>query len=175
MRTSFIFSIVLLSSILQSCWPTSIAFNDSGSMDPCLRKFQMDPLEISAPNAPVNYNINLTEAVKNGIQNNTKLMLASGDSPAQVVITGKITGYSVSAAAIAQGDQSAKNRLTVSAQMNILLTCPEKELEQEMKVNSTRFVDFDASKDISTVEPELLEQINQQIIQDVINQLYSNW
>ena len=174
-RAKLILPFVLVALMAVSCWPTSVAFNDSGSMNACLKRFQMDPLEISAPNAPLNYNINLTEAVKNGIQNNTKLLLTSGNTPAQVIISGKITGYSVSAAAIQQGDQSAKNRLTVSAQMNILLTCPSNDYEQEMKMTSTRFVDYDANKDLSSVESELLEQINQQIVQDVINQLYSNW
>lgn len=44
-----------------------------------------------------------------------------------------------------------------------------------MKVVSTRFSDFDANQDISSVESELLRDINSQIVQDVINQLLSNW
>ncbi len=168
-------SFVLIAGTLLSCWPTSVAFNDSASMNPCLKVFQMDPLEISAPNAPLNYNINLTEAIKNGVQNNTKLMLTSGSKKAQVTITGRIINFAVSAAAIQPGDAAARNRLTVSAQMTILFDCPDANYEQEMKVNSTRFADYDATSDLSTVETTLLDEINQQIVQDVINQLLSNW
>ena len=175
MKIRALISFAIIAWTFVSCWPASVAFTDSGSLNACLKVFQMDPLEISAPNAPLNYNINLTEAVKNGIQNNTKLMLGSKDKTAQVIITGKIVGYAISSAAIQQGDAAARNRLTISAQMTIMMTCANDEYEKEMKVNSTRFADFDASKDISSEESSLLEQINQQIVQDVINQLLSDW
>ncbi len=170
-----IFLTIPLLFILSSCWPTSVAFTDSGSLHTCLKNFQMDPLEVSAPNAPINYNINLTEAVKNGIQNNTKLMLATGSKVPQVTITGKITSYSVMPIAIQDGDNSAKNRLSISAQMTINFNCPAENYDLEMKVNSNRFADFDASKDLSSEESRLLDEINAQIVQDVINQLLSNW
>jgi len=51
----------------------------------------MDVLEVAAPNAPINYPVELTEAVKSGIQNNTKLMLSSVNKQPQVFISGKIT------------------------------------------------------------------------------------
>ena len=42
-------------------------------------------------------------------------------------------------------------------------------------MTSTRFADYDASQQLSDVESQLLELINQQIVQDVINKLRSNW
>lgn len=175
MRILFIISIVL-SAGLSSCWPTSLSFNDTGSLNACLTHFQMDLLENSAPNAPINYPIELTEAVKTGIQNNTRLLLSSEKNAPQVIITGKITNYSVMPIALQEGDNAAKNRLTVSATMEIYFDCsPKEEYAQEMKVVSTRFADFDANQDISSVESQLLTEINAQIVQDVINQILSNW
>lgn len=174
MKTLLLISL-FLATILTSCWPTSVSFNDTGSLNACLTHFEMDPLEAIAPNAPINYPIELTEAIKSGIQNNTKLLLSSEKNKPQITITGKVTNYSVSPIAMQEGDNASKNRLTVSAVMQIVFECPNDEYSNEMKVVSTRFADFDANQDISSVESQLLSEINAQIVQDVINQLLSNW
>lgn len=166
---------LLLLAGLTACWPTSVSFNDTGSLPACLKHFQMDPLENSASNAPINYPIELTEAVKSGIQNNTRLLLAGENNKPQVTISGKILNYVVSPIALQEGDNASKNRLTVSATMDIYFDCPSDNYSHEMKVMSTRFVDFDADQDISSLESQLLTEINAQIVQDVINQLLSNW
>lgn len=171
----FLVAISLLLCTLSSCWPTSVSFNDTGSLNPCLKHFQMDPLEISAANAPVNYNIDLTEAVKTGIQNNTRLLLAGNANKPQVIISGKVTNYVITPIALQQGDVASKNRLTISAQMDIVFECQNEDYAHEMKVNSTRFADYESSQDISSVEAQLISEINAQIVQDVINQILSNW
>lgn len=175
MRNLLIISLLIVTG-LTSCWPSKISFFDTGSLDECLTHFQMDQLEIAAPNAPINYPIELTEAVKAGIQNRTKLLIASEKNAPQVTIVGKITNYVVSPVALQEGDNAAQNRLTVSATMDIYFDCsPKKDYVLEMKVVSTRFANFDANLDISSVESQLLQEINDQIVQDVINQLLSNW
>ena len=42
-------------------------------------------------------------------------------------------------------------------------------------MTSTRFADFDATSDFTSAESELIDEINKQIVQDVINKLFSNW
>jgi hypothetical protein len=44
-----------------------------------------------------------------------------------------------------------------------------------MTLTSTRFADYDSNLDLTTVESQLLEEINKQIVQDVINKILSNW
>ena len=44
-----------------------------------------------------------------------------------------------------------------------------------MKLTSTRFVDYDSNTDLTSIESQLLEEIDQQIVQDIINKLLSNW
>lgn len=135
----------------------------------------MNIMDMNAPNAPAMYPTDLTEAVKNGIQNNTRLLLVGVDQEAQVSIEGKINAYTITPVALQQGDVSAKNRLTISASFTILQSCPDQNLDEEMKVTSTRFADFDSNQDISSIEADLLQEINEQIVQDVINKLLSNW
>lgn len=162
--------------LLSSCWPTSVSFNDTGSLHACLKHFQMDVLENSAANAPINYSVDLTEAIKSGVQNNTRLLLAGNNTKPQVSITGKITSYIISPIAIQEGDNAGQNRLTVSASFEIFFDCPNDNYSHEMKTVSTRFADFNPnSQDFASVESQLLEEINAQIVQDVINQILSNW
>ncbi len=165
-------SLILLLAVLSSCWPSSVSFKDKGSMPEEWKTFSVKTLEILAPNAPLSYGANLTEQLKDGIQNNTRLLLNTNFGKGEVNIDGKITNYSVTPIAIQGNDNATQNRLTISVQFSIEITKPKEEL---ISVTSTRFSDFNADKNLASVEAQLLEEINTQIIQDVINKLMSNW
>lgn len=164
--------IAVLLMALTSCWPSKIGFRDTGGMPEEWEFFHLQTLQNNAATCPLSYTALLSEALKDGIQNNTRLGLATKNTDAQVQLSGEITGYSVNPIAIQNGDNAAKNRLTVSVQFTILTTLPKNE---EQKLSITRFADFDASTNFSAVESQLLATINEQIIQDVINKLQSNW
>ena len=158
--------------ILTACWPSSVSFKDKGSMPEEWRTFSVKTLEVLAPNAPLNYGPTLTEQLKDGIQNNTRLLLNTNFGKGEVNIEGKITNYSVTPIAIQGNDNASQNRLTISVQFSIEISKPKEEL---ISVTSTRFSDFNADKNLASVEADLLSEINTQIIQDVINKLMSNW
>ena len=164
--------------ILTACWPTSVSFKDKGSMDERWKKFSVLTMENEAPNATLSYPALLTEDLKDGIQNNTRLKLESNKDSSQIVIEGTVVGYNVTPAASQQGAVTAKSRLTVSVKFFILINVPPKEgdlTENDMNMTVSRFADFPADQDLSSVESNLLEEINKQIVQDVINKLMSNW
>lgn len=172
------FLFLAVSLVLTSCWPSSVSFKDTGSMPISWQKFSVTTLENQAPNATLSYPATLTEDLKTGIQNNTRLKLESNKDSAQVQIEGSVIGYNVSPAAIQQGENAAKSRLTISVKFSIFINVPPKEgeiLEDEMMLTATRFADFPANQDLSSVETNLIEEINKQIVQDVINKLMSNW
>jgi hypothetical protein len=136
------------------------------------KTFSVRTLENNAPNTPISYAPQLSEQLKDGIQNNTRLLLNPETGKGEVYVEGKINTYSVTPVAIQEGDNSAQNRLTISVQFTIFVSAPK---EEKMNITSTRFVDFDSNTDLATVERTLLEEINTQIVQDVINKLLSNW
>jgi outer membrane lipopolysaccharide assembly protein LptE/RlpB len=158
--------------ILTACWPSSVSFKDKGSMPEEWKTFSVKTLEVLAPNAPLNYGPTLTEQLKDGIQNNTRLLLNTNFGKGEVNIEGKITNYSVTPIAIQGNDNASQNRLTISVQFSIEISKPKEEL---ISVTSTRFSDFNADKNLASVEADLLSEINTQIVQDVINKLMSNW
>ena len=166
----YIFFILLLMG-LSSCWPKSVSFKD-GSMPEEWKTFYVKTITNNSSNTPLNYPVDLSESIKDGIQNNTRLQINSDQDAAEVYIEGVINNYSVTPIALQEGDAAAKNRLTVSVQFNFFISKPE---EKEMQTVSTRYVDYDANTDLGTVENELLAEINEQIVQDVINKLLANW
>ena len=165
---SIFFSLLLLSS----CWPTSVSFRD-GSVPDEWKRFMIETLESDAANAPLSYAPQLTEELKDAIQNRVglKLVGAESDDP-QIIITGKVQNYDVAPVAVQGDDVAAKNRLTVTAFFEIFITQPD---EDVMEVRANRFVDFDSNVDVGTVQNQLFDEINEQIIQDVLNKLLSNW
>ena len=166
------FVMLLTIMLLCACWPSRIGFRDTGGMPEEWKFFQLQTLQNNAATCPISYAATLSEAVKDGIQNNTRLGLATKLSDAQVQLSGEITSYTVNPIAIQNGDNAAKNRLTVTIQFKLITTAPK---EEESKFTVTRFADFDASTNFSSVETQLLSTINEQVIQDVINKLMSNW
>jgi hypothetical protein len=160
---------VLLS--LAACWPTKMGFRDD-SMPETWRTFFVEPLEMTSATAPSNYNAILTDDLRTGIQNNTRLKLAPDADSVQVLITGMVTGYNTSPLAIQEGDNAAQTRLTVTTTFTIVT--PTRGLEK-IQMTSSRFADFSSSLNLQDVESQLIPSINQQIVQDVINKLLSNW
>jgi outer membrane lipopolysaccharide assembly protein LptE/RlpB len=164
-------SVIAVFFLLTSCWPTSVSFFDI-SMPEDWKDFYITPLEMNVATAPTNYNSTLTESLRTGVQNNTRLKMLTDVTEADVQISGVVTSYNTTPQAITEGDNAQKNRLTVSVSFTIIT--PTKGLEK-MQMTSTRFADYDASQQLSDVEAQLLEIINQQVVQDLINKLRSNW
>ena len=157
--------------ILSSCWPTRVGFKDVNFPEEWIA-FHVITLDNKSPNTPLSYSAALSEAIKDGIQNNTSLNLSPTADKAQLEIEGSIDSYTITPVAILEGDQASQNRLTVSVTLKIFIKEPE---EDEMIVRSSRFIDYDSNTDLGIVESTLLDDVNTQIVQDVINQLFSNW
>jgi len=168
-RTSLL---IILSFAVAGCWPTRMGFRDTGGMPEEWERFYLQTLQISSPTCPLSYAAGLSETIKDGLQNNTKLSLTPSLNDAQVQISGEITNYSVNPIALQNGDNAAKNRLTVSIAFDLNFTAPKKETA---RLVVTRFADFDAGANFASVENQLLSQVNEQVVQDVINKLMSNW
>jgi len=167
-----IVAVLLLFSLLSSCWLTSVSFKDKGSMPESWKTFSIKTLEINAANCPLSYSAALTEKLKDGIQNNTRLALNTRLGKGEVNIEGLISSYNVMPLAIQGNDNASQNRLTISVQFSIFVSEPKEDI---INLTATRFADFSASTNLSTVESQLVEEISEQIVQDVINKLLSNW
>tara|TARA_B100000508_G_scaffold141093_1_gene146556 strand:- start:64771 stop:65277 length:507 start_codon:yes stop_codon:yes gene_type:complete len=166
------FLILIPLFLLAGCWPTSVSFRD-GSVPPEWKRFAVQTLESKAANAPISYAPDLTEEIKDAIQNRVglKLVPSEAEDP-QVNVTGVVENYNVTPLSLQDNTAEVKNRLTIRASFEIFISEPEEEV---MKLNVSRFADFDASQDVGSIQAQLLSEINDQIVQDVLNKLLSNW
>ena len=171
MRLYKVTLIFIVAVSFSSCWPSSIGFRDSGSMPEEWKSFTVEMIENNAPNCPLSYGPILTEILKDGIQNNTRLILNT-EGEGELVLTGRIADYNVAPIAIQANDNATQNRLSIRVQFELIINSPE---NQNVKFSSTRFADFDSNVNLASVEGQLIDDINAQISQDVINKLLSNW
>jgi hypothetical protein len=165
------FCILTLSISLVSCWPKSISFVDK-NMPEEWKTFSVKTFENNAANTPLSYAANFSEKVKDAVQSNTRLLLNPTTGQGEVLIEGVISNYSVAPIAIQPGDNSEKNRLSISISYTVYISKPK---EDEIKFTATRFIDYDSNTDLASVESVLLDEVNTQLIQDLINKLMSNW
>lgn len=158
--------------MLHACFPTSIGFKDA-SMDPDLKFFSVENFEQIAANVPMNYPVQFTEFLKDGIVQNTKLKLVpTEDESRHLVFIGEINRFDLMPVSIQTDNQAAQTRLTVGMKVSIEnLLKPDKSME----FNVTRFVDFNSDSDYNTLENQLLENLNEQLLQDILNKLQSDW
>src|SRR5690554_689496 len=90
-----IFLLTILAFLFTSCWPTSLSFRD-GSVPPEWKRFMVTTLENKAANAPISYSSQLSEKIKDGIQNRVGLSLVSNESDdPQITINGSIDSYNI--------------------------------------------------------------------------------
>lgn len=167
-----IFLLAITALLFTSCWPTSLSFRD-GSVPPEWKRFTVATLENKAANSPISYASELSELIKDGIQNRVGLTLVSDESEdPQIVVTGSVDSYSVTPLSLQENAANVKNRLTIRASFQIFISSPK---EDVMELSTSRFADFDASQDVGSIQQQLLAEINDQIVQDVLNKLLSNW
>lgn len=101
-------------------------------------------------------------------QSSLTLISSGGD----LHFEGSIIGYSISAKAATANETTAQNRLTIS--VNVIFTNeldPEKNFEQVF----SRYRDFPADQDFSSVESALVEEINREICENIFNRALVNW
>jgi uncharacterized Zn-finger protein len=118
-----------------------------------------------------------TENLRDYYQQNTQLTLESSSGDLQ--LSGSITGYNfspvapVSSGSPTEADVAGLQRLTIRVQVNYVnLIEPETSFEKSFSFYDDYNPD---TQELSAVEDELIETINEQIIYDIFNATVANW
>ena len=123
-----------------------------------------------APLANANLSQTFTEDLKDRFISQTNLDLATTNGDLQ--FEGSITGYKVTSVAIQGNETAALNRLSITVKVKFTNT---KDETQNFETNFTRFEDYESSKNLASIEDELIKDINDQLTQDIFNKAVSNW
>ena len=163
--------IIFISIILTRCALPQFSFKSGGS----------ETKEINAKTVQVDYFDNkstiggsflgasFTESLRDIMQSQTKLNLVGENGDLQ--ISGVIKNYIVTPVNIQAGSESAaQNRLKMTINVNTYYN-----QNDSIGLNNSAFsafVDYDATSDFSSIEEELVENLNYQITQDVFDKIF---
>ena len=124
----------------------------------------------NANNAPPTLAIETSEALKEKIRQESRLIL--NDTDPDVEFQGTIVDFRVTAEAPQPGESSAINRLTIVTAVEYI---SHKNEEDGFKRNFSFFFDFPATTDLSTVQTQAVDEILAQITEDIFNAAFTNW
>lgn len=127
--------------------------------------FFLNNTSLGAPSLSQRFTEKLRDVVSQ--QTNLTLIKQNGD----LQFEGYIAEYNVSPIAIS-ADVASQNRMTIT--VNVKYT-NKFESSKNFEQNFTRFQDVSSDKNISSIEPELVQEIYRQLTEDIFNRAFNNW
>ena len=152
-------------------WSCKVSYSFTGaSISPEVKTVSIDFFPSYAPLAPPTASQLFTEALKNVFLSQTNLALVA--SGGDLEFEGSITDYSTAPVAI-QGDETAAlTRVSMTVNVKFINNLDE---QQNFETSFSRFEDIETSQDLTAVEEQLLQSINDQLTQDIFNKAVTNW
>ncbi|MCS7073292.1 MAG: LPS assembly lipoprotein LptE [Bacteroidia bacterium] len=148
----------------QSCYTFTGA-----SVSPDTKTVSVETFQNVSTNVIPTLSQRFSEALRDKIISQSTLTLKPTDGHIQ--FSGQITKYSIEPIAI-QGSSAGQNRLTISVTVIFRDTQhPEKNWEQTF----SQFADFSTSVNFSSVENQLIDEINEKLTTDIFNKSFANW
>ncbi|MCX7986994.1 MAG: LPS assembly lipoprotein LptE [Bacteroidales bacterium] len=163
------YGLILLLLVLSSCF--TVHYSTTGaSISPDVKTCTVRYFQNRAPNASPYLAQQLTDKLREKIQNSTRLtMLTDGGD---VYFEGEIVGYDVTPQAVQGNDKAAQNRLTVTVRVRYVNNVEPK---YNFDANFSRYQDFPATQMLNQVEQQLIKTIFEEITEDIFNKAFANW
>lgn len=167
-KLSIALLIISLSVTVQQC---KVTYSFSGvNISPEVQTYSVQYFANRAPIVQAQLSQVFTDALMDKIETNTSLDLSN--SGGDVDFSGEITNYETRPTAITGQETAARNRLTITVRVKYTnVTDPELDYDTSF----SRFEDYDASKNLSDVENELIELIVENLIEDIFNRAFVSW
>ncbi len=160
--------IVLSFVLLQAC---KMHYGFSGAtIPPEAQTVSVQYFQNQASLAPPTLSQVFTEALRDRLSSQTRLGLVNKNG--DLDFEGSITGYSTAPIAIQSTDLAALNRLTITVTVKYKCSFDEK---KNFEQSFSRFADYNSDQSLSSVEQELIQQINDQLTLDIFNRALNDW
>lgn len=132
--------------------------------------YYVENFNLSAPNAPVEVDVQFTEALRTKVRTESKLKLKDVDP--DLVFGGQITGYTLTSEAPKEGNTVALNKLEIIVQVQFTN-------HRDEKASYSRpfsfFRTFPADQDFQSVQESLNADIIKQLVERVFNDTFASW
>ncbi len=168
MPKKFIILPVLFFTVLLAGGCLHYSMKDS-TIDAGVKTIRINYIENKARYQNPQLSPQLTDRLRQKINSQTNKTLTQGE--ADLDVTGVITDYSFTTAAIAE-NRSATNRLSITVHVKKVNRLDEK---ANKEVDVTRSFDFDANISVETAQQQLSETILKNLSDEIFNSLFSNW
>jgi hypothetical protein len=117
----------------------------------------------------------LTDALKQKINNQTRLTQVGTSEAADYDISGYISEYNLSTSGVS-AQQAATNRLTVSVHIILKNKFTDKKIgTPDFEADVSRNFDFSANLTLSDAEAQLMPSILSNMTDEIFNRIFSNW
>ncbi len=162
-----IFIALIIVLFLTSCGIYSFT---GASISPDVKTISIHYIKNQTPLAPPTYSQILTEAIKRKFSDQTSLLLVNENG--DLDIEGFISLYSISQISITGNQTAAQERLTVTVNIKFR---NEKDPKQNYQASFSRYADFNAGTNLSSVQDDLIEKINEALVEDIFTKSVVNW
>jgi hypothetical protein len=160
-----IFGILFLVSVLLSgCYSLQGA-----SIPPDVETYSVGFFENKATTVNPKLSQTVTEKLKDKM-NNTSLNFVRENGDFN--FNGTITDYTINPVTVQENANATQNRLTIT--INVKFEC-SKHNNLNFEQSFSSFQDFDATKNFSALENNLVADITDQLIQEIFNKAAVNW
>ena len=170
MRHAFLRPLLLLAAVLTLGGCGIYSFTGT-SIQNDVNTIHIEYFEYKAQKVNPSLSNDLTEALRTRFRRMTRLEQVEQDGDLE--ITGEVTGYNVSAAAITADEVAARNRLTVTVRVNFTnRKYPEDDFDAK---SFSAYAEFDSTLTLDAVEADLCTEIIDKLIEEIFNATVAQW
>lgn len=162
-----ILCIVAAALCLNSCGIYSFS---GTSIQPDVNTITINFIEYRALRVNPSLSNDLTEAIRNQFRRMTRLEQVDMDGDME--ISGQITGYEISTAAVTAQEVAARNKLTVTVKIQF---SDKKHPEEDFDKNFSAYSEYDSTSTIDEVESSLCAEIIDKLVEDIFNASVAQW
>lgn len=159
------FSLIVLSSCRMTVSLTG------GDVDPRAKTVYVQTFRNNATLVNPTLSNEFTNALKDKIQGQTPLTIINSKN-GDYSLEGEISGYSINPVAIQGDETAAMNRLTITVNVRFINRFDEsKNFEQSF----SRYADYSSNQNFTSIESNLVNEINEALSEDIFNKAFVNW
>lgn len=160
--------ILLAALTLNSC---RVSYSFSGtSIQPDVNTITINYIEYRALRVNPSLSNDLTEAIRNQFRRMTRLEQVESDGDME--LSGEITGYEISTAAVTADEVAARNKLTVTVKITFT---DKKHPEEDFDKSFSAFSEYDSTSTLDAVESTLCAEIIEKLVEDIFNASVAQW
>ena len=140
------------------------------SIQPDVNSITINYLEYRALRVNPSFSNEFTEAIRNQFRRMTRLEQVDQDGDME--LSGEVTGYEVTPAAVTADEVAARNKLTVTVKIQF---SDKKHPEEDFDKSFSAYSEYDSNNTLDAVESSLCAEIIEKLVEDIFNAAVAQW